>query len=287
MEKLHAFIAASMARDVPPEVQGLTHQILARQSGVLAVISYGSTLRNAPTQDTLIDFYVLVESISDVASNPFFRIVSSLAPPNVYYFEAPIAETTYRAKYAVLTLKELRKRVSASTGNPYFWARFAQPTVLVYARDDTIRCQIYDATVLATQTAFGHAKSIAPHADAVAQWKALFSETYKTEFRPEGPGRAASVVDLQRDYYEQISILLKDTTALSQSWPLARLFGKILTLCRLVKAAFTFSGGVDYVVWKIQRHSGVRVELSPWQKKHPIVAGFCLLPRLLLRGTIR
>ena len=54
-----------------------------------------------------------------------------------------------------------------------------------------------------------------------------------------------------------------------------------------MKAAFTFTGGIDYVAWKIERHSGQKVELSDWQKRHPIIAGLLLLPKLLKSGAVR
>ena len=46
-------------------------------------------------------------------------------------------------------------------------------------------------------------------------------------------------------------------------WRRRRLAGKLLNLLRLVKGAFTFEGALDYVLWKVERHSGVRVAVSP------------------------
>ena len=40
-------------------------------------------------------------------------------------------------------------------------------------------------------------------------------------------------------------------------------------------------------VWKIERHSGKKIVLSPWQRHHVVLAGFMLLPRLLWRGAIK
>ena len=61
-------------------------------------------------------------------------------------------------------------------------------------------------------------------------------------------------------------------------------------LCRwrgLIKAAFTFEGGASYAAWKIERHSGRKITLSPWQRRHPVLAGLLLLPQLLWRGAIK
>jgi hypothetical protein len=61
----------------------------------------------------------------------------------------------------------------------------------------------------------------------------------------------------------------------------------MLTVARLAKASFTFAGGVDYLAWKISRHSGVPIEVKPWQRRWPLLAAITLLPRLLKRGAIR
>jgi hypothetical protein len=49
----------------------------------------------------------------------------------------------------------------------------------------------------------------------------------------------------------------------------------------------TFAGGADYIAWKINRHAGAKIALTPWQRRHPLLAGISLLPRLLRSGAIR
>ena len=63
--------------------------------------------------------------------------------------------------------------------------------------------------------------------------------------------------------------------------------GKPLNFVRLMKSAYTFDGGVDYVLWKIERHSGVRMVLTPWQRRHPILASPWVFWQLKKRGAIR
>ncbi len=46
-------------------------------------------------------------------------------------------------------------------------------------------------------------------------------------------------------------------------------------------------GGIDYLAWKITRHSGVEVAITPWQRRHPILAGLLLLPQLKRKGAVR
>src|SRR3546814_5095664 len=52
-------------------------------------------------------------------------------------------------------------------------------------------------------------------------------------------------------------------------WAMRRVQGKLLSVLRLVKASATFSGGIEYLAWKISRHSGAPLELRPWQRRFP------------------
>jgi hypothetical protein len=61
----------------------------------------------------------------------------------------------------------------------------------------------------------------------------------------------------------------------------------MLSVARLAKATGTYSGGIDYLAWKINRHAGTSIEIKPWQRRWPILAAFTLLPRLLKGGAIR
>ena len=70
-------------------------------------------------------------------------------------------------------------------------------------------------------------------------------------------------------------------------WKRRRFKGKVLSALRLIKAAFTFQGGADYLAWKIERHSGVAVELSEFERRHPILASVWLMPKLYLKGAFK
>src|SRR3546814_19838018 len=48
--------------------------------------------------------------------------------------------------------------------------------------------------------------------------------------------------------------------------------GKPLNFARLLKAAFTFDGAARYALWKIERHTGLAIALTPWRERHPILA---------------
>jgi len=48
--------------------------------------------------------------------------------------------------------------------------------------------------------------------------------------------------------------------------------GKALNIARLLKASTTFEGAGRYAAWKIERHTGVPVKVTPWREKHPVLS---------------
>jgi hypothetical protein len=70
-------------------------------------------------------------------------------------------------------------------------------------------------------------------------------------------------------------------------WMVRTWQGKMLSVLRLLKGILTFRGGVDYILWKIERHSGIRVEASPRLKQYPLLAACVILWRLYFRGAYR
>jgi hypothetical protein len=56
--------------------------------------------------------------------------------------------------------------------------------------------------------------------------------------------------------------------------------GRPLNYARLIKAAFTFEGAARYAAWKIERHTGMPVALTPWRERHPVLAAPGVLWRL-------
>ena len=104
--------------------------------------------------------------------------------------------------------------------------------------------------------------------------------------RDAGPG----VVDLDPQRYARFTrpaLEVASTMRPHRNWVWRRAEGKALSVVRLAKASLTFAGGTDYIVWKINRHAGTNFELKPWQRKHPLLAGLSLLPRLLKSGAVR
>lgn len=294
--------------DFPDEKRDrLLGQIRARHgSGIRAVLIYGSYLRGK--RDTLLDFYVLVDSTASMPSRWQGWLARAL-PPNVYQIHDGLPPDDIRAKYALMTLPQFEKAVRDDF-HSYFWARFAQPCGILYCGDEEVECRIITAICEATATfARRVAPSLPDNFGTRQLWSHGLSLTYQCEFRSEPTGHADQLYEYWPDYYRSVTSalasqglglepgdapdLFRNTCDESArrwsgaSWWLRRLQGKILSTLRILKAAATFDGALDYLLWKIQRHSGVFIEPSDLQRKYPAIFAWPLLFRLWRKGAFR
>ncbi|MFW6076785.1 MAG: hypothetical protein ACOC71_03460 [Hyphomicrobiales bacterium] len=293
-EPLETIVARTASAPVAAEIHALAEAMQARhEPGVAAVVAYGSSLRGVGLSDTLIDLYVLTDTEAAVSSNRLARLGCRLVPPNVHYGEAQSGPVTLRAKYAVVPLDLFARRMGPDVGNPYFWARFAQPCRIVWVRDEAVRRTILAALAQAVRTMIAASLPLGrPGDDALELWRRGLAETYRTELRPESGERAGAIVAANAPYYRAATeaVLGADWVADGESpagWWRRRMAGKALSVLRLLKAAFTFEGGADYVAWKVARHSGQAIDVKPWQRRHPVLGALWLLPGLLRRGALR
>ncbi|MEQ9609167.1 MAG: hypothetical protein RLN99_16020, partial [Kiloniellaceae bacterium] len=229
-----------------------------------------------------------------------------LLPPNVFYLETPFEGRSVRTKYAVVSLADFAKGASGGWFHPYLWARFAQPCRLSYCRDGAARETMVDALAGSVTKCVAEGLALVGERFAVRDlWVALFRQTYGTELRAEPPARAGEIYDANAAHYEKISAAVlaqhgavraaeaghwqrrQRPAATGGKWLARRVLGKLLSVARLMKAAFTFQDGAHYLLWKIERHSGVTITLTPWQRRHPILASTVLFWRLYRKGAFR
>lgn len=310
---LKALVAAQLATPAHPVVSAFAERVAQRYGAAAeAVLFYGSALRTGDFTGTLLDFYLLVDTYRHAYGHAGLAIGNRLIPPNVFYAEETIDGVIYRAKYAVLSTEHFRHLASPDCFNVSVWARFSQPSLLAWVREG--RTDLIDtvaaAVAQAPATLLRAARPMLPASTTVRDlWVAAFALTYGSELRAERKGKGLELFDLAPDYYRAIiepalqvagipatvagdNIQLPAVTGLQRAkgrlaWSLRSLQGKLLSVLRLGKATATFTGGVDYIAWKITRHSGVPVEIKPWHRRHPIIGGLFLFRSLKRKGAIR
>ena len=124
-------------------------------------------------------------------------------------------------------------------------------------------------------------------------WRALFRATYSAEFRVEKAGRENDILSVNADHFTGLLPLALDAAGIDPGregttltprlapaerarvlawWKRRRRLGKPLNLLRLVKASTTFEGAARYAAWKIERHTGMPVKLTPFRERYPLLA---------------
>jgi hypothetical protein len=311
---LIALIRQESSREPPEGVRALVEDLLNRYGEVTqAILFYGSCFRTGDDTDGLVDLYVIVDSYRAALPNRLQAMANKLLPPNVFYLELPIRDRMVRTKYAVLSLKDFQRGTSKHWFHSYLWGRFAQPVGLLYVRNNQVEKQVRVALAQAVITFITRVMpELEKRFTARDLWHHGLLLSYKAELRSEKPDKLVNLVDAAAEYYKQVtraamvSVPFKVEVFAEQdgflyhayiptsvryrsrlAWSLRRVQGKVLSIMRLFKAVFTFEGGVDYIQWKIERHSGVRVEWTPRLKRHPLLAACILSWRLYRKGGFR
>ena len=297
MTTLADLVQAEQAAPMPDAVRQMARD-LAQAYGARAALFYGSILRTGDL-DGILDFYLLT-------SGPHRTGLHGLAErglwPEVSYHQRDIGGVTLNAKVAVMPLATFRRAAKGTTLDTTIWTRFVQPSALAWAADETAAAEIAGSIAAACETAARFAAALGPPRDPPLDfWRALFRNTYAAELRVEKAGRERQILEYDPDRYERLlrlaweaggigSIRIKDDVSpqlspaerrrLTSAWALRRRLGKPLNLARLIKAAFTFEGAARYAAWKIERHTGTAVPLTPWRERHPILSAPGVLWRL-------
>ncbi|MEO0589189.1 MAG: hypothetical protein AAFZ11_01370 [Pseudomonadota bacterium] len=258
---------------------------LAENAGALAVLFYGSNLRTG-LLDGVLDFYVLLPGES--AQEP------AIWPRVSYHEREDEAAGALRAKVATMRLATFADAASGRLWDTTIWARFVQPCALVWQRDANARDQVERALACAAVTAARLAVALGPEDGAAEDyWKALFRATYKAEFRVEKPGRENDILSVNARHFDGLLPLALTAGGIAYNqhearmaprleagerakllswWKRRERFGKPLNFVRLVKASATFEGAARYAAWKIERHTGMPVTVTPFRERYPILA---------------
>jgi hypothetical protein len=291
-ESLLRLIGEESDAPVPAPITAVAEAARQRHGqAIVAILFYGSCLRRRGDDGGIVDLYLLADRYELVHRKRLARALNALLPPNVYYIEAPFEGRMVAAKYAIVTLGQFESLVAPSTLQPYFWARFAQPTIVLWARDAEIRSRVQAALGRAVATMIAEARGLMGYDWTPAElWPRAFIETYRTELRAESADQAQQLYRAFAERYNRVtrivarhatgSLSAADRRRAAGRWRHRRIIGKLLSVLRLAKASFTFEDGAGYLIWKIRRHSGVQIELTPWQRRHPILASTVLAWRL-------
>lgn len=314
MDNLKDTLKDEIAQKPESDISPLVAHILsaARDSGTIcAMLLYGSGLWQGYSEDTVWDMHVLVESYKGFNDKIWHRLAGSVIAPNVYYFEFPSGGKTWRCKCNVMRMDQFQKSARGQCLTPHIWARFAQPCYLAYARSQEDRERTLTALshCVVTFQKFALPFCEAKEISSKDLWTAGFQKTYGMELRSERHNRIENLYEARSSQYEtrtrtavqdrllSLTLVSPDRYRVNLSSTRIRWrrilhtvslpFQKVAAIFRIIKSSTTFDGGVDYALWKVERHSGVRVEVTEFQRKYPLIGGWPVLWTLWRKGALK
>jgi len=300
--------------DTDSTLAALLQQLRERHHGAVnSILLYGSCLRGGDIFDGLVDLYLVCDSYGAAYAGHGLALINWLLPPNVFYAELVHEGKTLRSKYALISTADFRRGCSTRRFESYIWGRFAQPVRIVYCRDRSSRASVEQCLLQASRTLLQRALPRLPASGTVFDlWRGALALSYGTELRAEHSGRAAELAQVSLGHFAAVTRQLQGALDFPFSvyeheqtlhyradipgyqrasgwlgWLLRRICGKLMSVLRLLKGLFTFDGGIDYVVWKLARHSGQEVVVPERVRRFPLLFMWGFFWRLYRQGVFR
>jgi hypothetical protein len=289
----------------------LTQSLVAGTGTQLrAVLLYGSHLLGAaPDRYSAHDLVVVVEeylgTYRELRRHGFThrspKLMASLAwllPPNVIAFSPEGAEGAL-AKCLIISAGDFERELSARSRDHFMISRMIQDVGILYVRDAAAERWLDDSLEAARRTVLDWAVPyVAAPFTAESLARDMIAICYRSEIRPESGSRASSVFEAQRAYLvETYEKLLANAIgegyvareghgyrSARRPGPMARLkrsayfnFSKLRVTARWLKHVLTFENWLSYVVRKVERRTGMGIELTALETRLPLIF---LWPRL-------
>ncbi|MEE4360806.1 MAG: hypothetical protein V2I63_04710 [Pseudomonadales bacterium] len=286
------------ARQPPQaEVQILVDALRTRFGPRFVAALYYGSCRKQAVPEGLVDLHLIVDD-ARAALGPVAGRLCAWLPPNVYYLEVDGPSGRVRCKYAVLSQARFGRLCTRRAFHSYFWARYAQPLSLLGVADPALLRSLEEHLVDAQVTFFSQVLPLCDGATTPAElWEAGLALCYRAELRPEGGGRGRTLIAAAEDFFEATgaaalavrpSVLGHADPALARlAWRLRIAWGKAISLARLLKALYTFDGGLDYAAWKLERHTGHAIEVPERVRRRPLLHLGPFIYRLWREGVLR
>jgi len=274
-----------------------------------SLLFYGSCLRSGNLHDGLVDLYAVVDGYRHARLGPVAALANRLLPPNVYYLETRSGAGPVRCKYALFSEDALARGVSANSLESYLWGRLCQPVAVAWAADETALASARAALHRATVTFLDETLPLAEEKGYVSDiWATGLTQSYMTELRTEPPDRAAGIAEQSAAYLAAATAFVAselrwpmrvggefftcvipdaDRARAVRRWARRRIQGKCVSVLRLLKALFTFDGGLDYIAWKLERHTGRPVAIPERVRRFPLLFVWGFMWKLRREGFFR
>jgi hypothetical protein len=197
------------------------------------------------------------------------------------------------AKIMVIEPEPFERALSPNAPDHFLKGRLVQKVALLHARDPHQARWVGELLERARGDVLGWVGPFLPArftpAEAALQ---MLKTSYAGEVRPEAADRVLDVFEAQRPFLEAVlarslergvssGTLIRDDGAYrfarapgaAGRWAVRGYFArsKLRATARWLKHVVTFDNWLDYIARKVERRTGMRVEITPWERRLPLL----------------
>ena len=227
-------------------------------------------------------------------------------PPNVYY--ANLADGL-RCKYCVMSVEQFEQETSTHAGDIHHLGRFSKRFALLYAGDEATREVVLRSALSAMLTLVPHALALLPEAFSLEEFIITeLSLSYLGEQRVAEPDKVEKLFLAARDHYLEVYPRVLALHQRRHGTPRADGDGGYLQspsshgqrartdrflrisryrgVLRWPKYMVTVDDWLQYILDKLERYQGIRLELSERERRHPVLFGWHYFLEMRRRGVL-
>lgn len=279
---------------------------------LISVILYGSCLHPSTRKPTSShDFFIILDSYRSALPNYFHTLLNHILPPNVYYIQLKEGKGVIEAKYNTITLKDMERETSLSAGSLFTLGRFGKRLGILYIKsgyEERIIDCIYNAMLTNAYLTLALVKNEFTLDEFI---NTLLALSYAGEVRIERDTKTQELFYASKDYYQHVyskilkefAIHIRNINVGGESYKLNITPEEIsvwknrvdnfikrsrrLSVLRWPKSIYTFGNYVDYLILKVERSKGIKIELTKLERRFPLIFGWRHFFKLLKKGMIK
>lgn len=269
-----------------------------------AILHYGSRAQGRITSpDSAFDFFVIVDRYRDAYRSLGSRLgtrrrgalavgLAYILPPNATALRHGDQDGERKIKCIIISMRHFQRECSSRARDHFVRGRLSQTIVLAWSRDPESSGAVSRSVQEIRDDSFTWVRVFLPAQFTVAQYcNTLLDVSLHHEIRPESEGHArrlfvAQEPTLLRIYGDVLTqlhragVIERHGELFVQKAPglIARLrvhayfrWSKLRTSLRLLKHPFLYDGWVDYLLQKIDRSTGVKIELTSRERRWPLI----------------
>ena len=290
---------------VPAGADELVSGLVSVGEGTVSVVLlFGSQLVQAsPDRHSAFDLVVLVDSYGRFyralsgaghhkRSPALLRLLARVLPPNVIAF-FPSGPDGPVGKSMILTVEDFRKALAPTARDHFLKGRMVQRVALLHARDSEFTASMERAVAEARADVLRWMGPYLAEPFTTRQYaRRMLEVSYRGEVRPESRDRAGQVFEAQAAFLDKtFAHVLEGAEAEGRvlrersGWRLAHPVGagealsirlyflssKVRATARWFKHILTFNDWLTYIQRKVERHTGMKIEITPLERRFPLI----------------